>query len=138
MAIGTGAKNASGASDPVLTHAIEHDKVPWYQKPNLRYLYLMLFPTCMGIEITSGFDSQMINAAQLVPSWQVFFNKPTGALQGIIGSMYSLGAICSLPLVPIINDRLGRRWAIFIGSWSKLMPLRRVMIIRTFTNNSKS
>jgi len=116
MAIGSGAKNASGASDPVLTHAIEHDKVPWYQKPNLRYLYLMLFPTCMGIEITSGFDSQMINAAQLVPSWQVFFNKPTGALQGIIGSMYSLGAICSLPLVPIINDRLGRRWAIFIGS----------------------
>jgi MFS family permease len=63
----------------------------------------------------------MINAAQLVPSWQVFFNKPTGALQGIIGSMYSLGAICSLPLVPIINDRLGRRWAIFIGSWSRYL-----------------
>jgi len=46
MAIGSGAKNASGAADPVLTHAIEHDKVPWYQKPNLRYLYFMLFPTC--------------------------------------------------------------------------------------------
>jgi MFS family permease len=117
MAIGTGAKNVSGAADPVLTHAVEHDKVPWYQKPNLRYLYLMLFPTCMGIEITSGFDSQMINAAQIVDSWKEFFNHPTGALQGIIGSMYSLGAICSLPLVPIINDRLGRRWAIFIGSW---------------------
>jgi hypothetical protein len=46
MAIGTGAKSASGASDPVLTLAVEHDKVPWYQKPNLRYLYFMLFPTC--------------------------------------------------------------------------------------------
>jgi hypothetical protein len=27
MAIGTGAKSGSGAADPVLTHAIEHDKV---------------------------------------------------------------------------------------------------------------
>jgi hypothetical protein len=119
MAVGAGAKNAAGAADPVLTHAVENDLVPWYKKPNLRYLYLLLFPTCMGIEITSGFDSQMINAVQIVDAWKEFFGHPTGALQGIIGSMYSLGAICSLPFVPIINDRFGRRWAIFIGSWCK-------------------
>lgn len=59
----------TGASDPILTRIAEEDKVPWYKKPNLRYLYLMLFPTCMGIEMTSGFDSQMINALQIVPSW---------------------------------------------------------------------
>jgi hypothetical protein len=35
----------------------------------LRMLYLTLFPACMGIELTSGFDSQMINALQIVPSW---------------------------------------------------------------------
>ena len=56
MAVGAGAKNAAGAADPVLTHAVENDLVPWYKKPNLRHLYLLLFPTCMGIEITSGFD----------------------------------------------------------------------------------
>ncbi|KAF2220747.1 putative MFS sugar transporter [Elsinoe ampelina] len=111
-----GATHAPGAADPILTKAIEADKVPWYQKPNLRSLYLLLFPTCMGIEITSGFDSQMINAVQIVDSWKIFFGRPTGALQGIIGAMYSLGAICSLPFVGIINDRFGRRWAIFIGS----------------------
>lgn len=60
----------TGASDPILTRISEEDKVPWYSKPNLRYLYLMLFPTCMGIELTSGFDSQMINALQIVPSWK--------------------------------------------------------------------
>lgn len=64
----------------------------------------------------------MINAVQIVDAWKEFFGNPTGALQGIIGSMYSLGAICSLPLVPVINDRFGRRWAIFTGSCSKLMP----------------
>jgi MFS family permease len=30
--------------------------------------------------------------------------------------VYSLGAILSLPLVPWVNDRFGRRWSIFIGS----------------------
>lgn len=39
-------------TDPVLTRAVNEDKVVWYKKPNLRYLYLFLFPTCMGIEVT--------------------------------------------------------------------------------------
>lgn len=116
MAVGAGAKNAAGAADPVLTQAVENDPVPWYKKPNLRRLYFMMFPTLIFVEVTSGFDSQLINSAQLVPSWKVYFNNPAGALQGIIASMYSLGAICSLPFVPLINDRLGRRWAIMIGS----------------------
>lgn len=69
-----------------------------------------------GIEITSGFDSQMINAVQIVDAWDAYFNSPEGALKGIIAAIYSLGAICSLPFVPLVNDRLGRRWSIFIGS----------------------
>ena len=59
----------TGASEPIVTLIAEEDKVPWYRKRNLRYLYLILFPACMGIELTSGFDSQMINALQIVPSW---------------------------------------------------------------------
>ena len=55
--------------DPILTRIVEEDKVAWYKKPNLRWLYFMLFPTCMGVELTSGFDSQLINALQIVPSW---------------------------------------------------------------------
>ncbi|KAI5364778.1 Putative major facilitator, sugar transporter, major facilitator superfamily [Septoria linicola] len=107
---------AEGA-DPVLTRAIAEDKTRWWKKPNLRYLYLFLFPTCMGIEITSGFDSQIINAVQIVDPWQEYFGHPEGALLGIIGAMYSLGAICSLPFVPFLTQRFGRRWSIFIGSW---------------------
>lgn len=43
------ASKAQHDADPVLTRAIEEDKVPWYKKPNLRYLYLFLFPTCMYV-----------------------------------------------------------------------------------------
>lgn len=63
--------NADGAADPIVTRMVEEDKTPWYKKPNLRLLYLLLFPTCMGVEMTSGFDSQIINAVQLVEPWQV-------------------------------------------------------------------
>ncbi|KAI0542793.1 guanine deaminase [Xylaria digitata] len=109
-------KAQTGASDPILTRLVNEDKVPWYRKPNLRLLYFLLFPTCMGIELTSGFDSQLINALQIVPSWISFFDDPQGPIKGIIAASYSLGAILSLPFVGIVNDKFGRRWSIFGGS----------------------
>lgn len=44
------------------------------------------------------------------------FDHPQGSLKGIIAAAYSLGAILSLPFIPIVNDRFGRRWSIFGGS----------------------
>ena len=60
----------TGAADPTIQQLADDDRVPWWKKKNLRYLYLMLVPTCMGVELTSGFDSQMINALQIVPAWK--------------------------------------------------------------------
>ncbi|KAK1763043.1 putative mfs sugar transporter [Phialemonium atrogriseum] len=116
MGLASATKAEIGKSDPILTRLANEDKTYWFMKPNLRFLYFMLFPTCMGIELTSGFDSQMINALQIVPAWKTYFDNPQGALKGIIAAAYSLGAILSLPLVPIVNERLGRRWSIFLGS----------------------
>ncbi|OJD36585.1 mfs sugar transporter [Diplodia corticola] len=110
------ASHADGAADPILQRMADEDKMPWYKKPNMRKLYFLLFPTCMGVEMTSGFDSQMINAVQLVDPWKEYFNYPTGSLKGIIAAIYSLGAICALPFIPLVNDRYGRRWCIFFGS----------------------
>jgi MFS family permease len=106
----------TGASDPIISRMVKEDKVSWIKKRNLRWLYFLLFPTCMGIEITSGFDSQMINALQIVPTWELFFGNPQGSVKGIISAAYSLGAILSLPFVGIVNDKFGRRWSIFGGS----------------------
>ena len=63
-------KAETGASDPIISRLVKEDKVSWWRKPNLRFLYFMLFPTCMGIELTSGFDSQMINALQILEQWK--------------------------------------------------------------------
>lgn len=63
-------KAETGTADPIIQTIAGQDPVRWYNKPNLRYLYFLLFLSCMGIELTSGFDSQMINALQIVPAWQ--------------------------------------------------------------------
>lgn len=62
---------ADGRSDPVLTRLVEEDKVPWYKKPNLRLMYFYLFFCCMGVELTSGFDSQLINTLQISPQFLI-------------------------------------------------------------------
>jgi len=120
----------TAGGDPV-TQLVNEDKVKWYKKKNLRNLYLLLFPTCMGIEITSGFDSQLINSLQGVKPWKKYFGSPTtvmkagefvttyglkASLTGIVSASYSLGAILALPFIPAFNDRFGRRWSIFFGS----------------------
>lgn len=108
---------APGAgADTLVTRLVAADKTPWYKKPNLRYLYLMLIPTCMGVEMTSGFDSSMMNGLQNLDSWDNYFGKPRGSLLGILSAIYSLGAICGLPFIPFVNDRYGRRAAILFGS----------------------
>jgi hypothetical protein len=72
--------NLGHESDPVLTRVVEEDKVRWWRKRNLRLLYLLLYPTCMGIEITSGFDSQMINGLQFIPRWNKCQSSPLQSL----------------------------------------------------------
>jgi hypothetical protein len=57
-------KAKDGTSDPILTRLVAEDTVPWYKKPNLRMMYVWLFLCCMGVEMTSGFDSQLINTLQ--------------------------------------------------------------------------
>ncbi|KAF2729713.1 hexose transporter-like protein [Polyplosphaeria fusca] len=113
--VGTAAQ--AHTADPIITQLVAQDNVRWYRKKNLRVLYLLLLPTCIGIEMTSGFDSQMINTVQIAPHWQKFFDHPAGSLLGIISAAYNLGAICALPFVPFVNDTFGRRIAIFFGSW---------------------
>ncbi|KAF8864363.1 MFS sugar transporter-like protein [Acephala macrosclerotiorum] len=120
--------NLGHETDPILSRVAEEDKVRWWKKRNLRFLYLLLYPTCMGIEITSGFDSQMINGLQLIDPWNKYFGRQTtdatgkitwavaGPLLGMISAAYNLGAILAVPVVPWVAQKWGRRWSIFIGS----------------------
>ena len=67
---------ADMGSDNLIHRMAMDDPIPWYKKPNLRAMYLLLFPCVIGIEMTSGFDSQIINAAQLLPAWKDCKHSP--------------------------------------------------------------
>ncbi|KAJ5387868.1 MFS sugar transporter [Penicillium cosmopolitanum] len=138
-----GKKREENVAEPVLANLLADDRTPWYKKPNLRRLYFILFLACMGIEITSGFDSQIINTVQIVYTWNKYFGHTTGKtvdgrpeyaieanLKGFLGAAYSLGAILSLPFVPYLNQRVGRRWTIMFGSCVSLIGA----IIQGFSN----
>ena len=71
--------------------------------------------------------------ATLINNLSIDFDNPQGSLKGIIAAAYPLGAILSLPLIPIINDRLGRRWSIFIGSFIMVIA----SLVQGFANSGK-
>lgn len=125
---------AAGGSDPVIERLIADDTTPWYKKPNLRALYMLLVPTCLAIESTSGFDSSMMNGLQSLQFWQDYFGEPKGATLGILTASYNLGAITSLPIVPIVSDHVGRRWSIMVGSIVMVVGA----IMQAFSVNSKT
>ncbi|KAL4802650.1 general substrate transporter [Aspergillus unguis] len=141
-----GKQRDEDVSEPILETLVKNDRVPWYKKPNLRKLYFVLFPACMGIEITSGFDSQIINTVQIVYTWNKYFGDPTGELtddgldeyvipaelKGFLSAAYSLGAILALPFVPWINQKFGRRWTIMFGSCVSLLGA----ILQGFSNGA--
>ncbi|KAI1445261.1 MFS general substrate transporter [Annulohypoxylon stygium] len=102
--------------DPRLATIAQADTRRWYQKPNLRALYLILVPSALGVEWTSGFDSSMMNSLQAVSSWVDDFDNPTEGKLGLLNAMYSLGALMAIPFVPTVSQYLGRRWSIVVGS----------------------
>jgi len=67
-----------------------------------------------GIDVSpvcaKGLDICVLNV-------DVDFGYPRGSKLGILGAIYSLGAIVVLPFVPWVNDRFGRRWCILVGSF---------------------
>ncbi|KAH6711691.1 MFS transporter [Leptodontidium sp. MPI-SDFR-AT-0119] len=95
---------------------LQLDSKPWYQKPNLRALYFCLIPAALGVEMTTGYDGSVLNGLQAVSHWQDYFGHPTGSRLGVLNASYNLGGLITLPLVPWVNDKFGRKHSITLGS----------------------
>ena len=42
------------SNNTIVSRLAQQDNTPWYSKPNLRLLYFLMFPTCLGGEMMSG------------------------------------------------------------------------------------
>lgn len=47
---------------------------------------------------------------------RLVFGKPRGQTLGLMTAAYSLGCLLSLPFIPFVVERFGRRLAIVFGS----------------------
>jgi sugar porter (SP) family MFS transporter len=118
--------NVGSAADPIVTRLVAEDKTPWYKKPNLRLMYIWLFLCCMGVEMTSGFDSQLINTLQFAQTFHKYFGDGhknddgdwaiEPGMLGFVNSCYQLGSIFAVPFAPWVANKYGRRWSIMLGS----------------------
>jgi sugar porter (SP) family MFS transporter len=57
----------------------------------------------------------LLNTSQILESWIETMNDPQGSTLGLLSAMYSIGSIASLPVVPILSDRFGRKIPIITG-----------------------
>ncbi|KAK3401037.1 hypothetical protein B0T20DRAFT_495256 [Sordaria brevicollis] len=92
-----------------LTLLVQQDTKKWWQKPKLCLLYSFFVFAAFTAQWPSGYDSAVMNSIQELESWQKFFGYPVRGWLCLITAIYSLGALCSVPVVPLISNRYGRR-----------------------------
>jgi len=39
------------------------------------------------------------NSVQNFKTWEAFFNKPSGSMLGLLGALYQIGSLVSIPIV---------------------------------------
>lgn len=94
--------------------APQFEKVNWTKDPGLRKLYFYAFVLCVA-SATTGYDGMLFNSLQNFKQWQEYFDHPTGSDLGLLVALYTIGGLVSIPLVPILADRFGRKLPIAIG-----------------------
>jgi MFS family permease len=66
--------------------------------------------------MTNGFDGSMMNNLQTLTVWKSYFKDPKGGTLGLFNAIQSIGGLAGLPFAPYLNDYMGRRYTIFLGS----------------------
>ncbi|KAK5663310.1 hypothetical protein OQA88_3738 [Cercophora sp. LCS_1] len=94
--------------------APQFERVEWKKDPGLRKLYFYAAILCVA-SATTGYDGMFFNAVQNFDEWKDYFGNPSGSLLGLLGALYQIGSLVSIPFVPILTDNFGRKLPIAIG-----------------------
>ncbi|KAK7676718.1 hypothetical protein QCA50_020294 [Cerrena zonata] len=112
--MGAGAVATGGSSTEGYAHLIDPNR-KWYN--NRRIITLHAWIVLLLItSSTNGFDGSLLNSFQSLPTWQSYFNNPTGGRLGLLNAIQNIGSLAGYPFAPYLSDGLGRRPAIWIGS----------------------
>ncbi|GAA5954338.1 hypothetical protein JCM3765_004426 [Sporobolomyces pararoseus] len=87
----------------------------WYKDPSLRK-NMLAATVCYFGSFALGYDGSYLNTCQSLPTWQRYFDYPTGTRLGLFSASAYLPSLILLPAFSIICDKLGRRIAAAIGA----------------------
>ncbi|KAK3394212.1 general substrate transporter [Podospora didyma] len=90
------------------------EHVEWKKDPGLRKLYFYAVILCVA-SATTGYDGMFFNSVQNFDSWKNYFGHPEGSMLGLLGALYQIGSLVSIPFVPVIADNVGRKIPIALG-----------------------
>lgn len=91
-------KPKAEATENALDEAPQFERVQWTQDPGLRKLYFYAFVLCVA-SATTGYDGMFFNSVQNFESWKDYFGNPQGSMLGLLGALYQIGSLFSIPLV---------------------------------------
>lgn len=94
--------------------APEFERVEWMKDPGLRKLYFYAFVLCIA-SATTGYDGMFFNSVQNFESWKLYFHDPQDSELGLLGALYQIGSLASIPFVPWVADTFGRKLPILVG-----------------------
>ncbi|CAK7212581.1 hypothetical protein SEUCBS140593_001551 [Sporothrix eucalyptigena] len=87
----------------------------WWKDPCLRNNVFQ----CIGLYFAVfylGYDGALLNGLQELPTWNKYFNTPTGSYLGVISACLFLPAIVSPYAADFINSRWGRKPTLMVSS----------------------
>ncbi|KAK3383331.1 general substrate transporter [Lasiosphaeria ovina] len=107
-------KPQAEAYEAATAEAPQFEHVEWRKDPGLRKLYFYCVILCVA-SATTGYDGMFFNSVQNFEVWKDFFGHPEGSTLGLLGALYQIGSLVSIPLVPLFTDNVGRKIPIAIG-----------------------
>ncbi|KAJ5690493.1 hypothetical protein N7462_004885 [Penicillium macrosclerotiorum] len=99
----------------VLKDVVPKDRKPLWKDGTLLKLNVLLLCALLT-QITSGYDSSMLNGMQSLPQWQKYFGSPKGARLGAMTFGPSGGTLISVLVSSQLCEKFGRRYPICGGS----------------------
>ena len=86
----------------------------FFQYPHLLKLNMFLGCALFGM-VTQGYDGTLMGNLQTIPTWNSYFNNPSGERLSTLSNGQVFGSIASTPFLIIVGDRIGRKHMLLIG-----------------------
>ncbi|GAA5870362.1 hypothetical protein JCM8547_006614 [Rhodosporidiobolus lusitaniae] len=90
-------------------------KTKWWMDPGLRRNVGAAFVLYFG-SFSIGYDGSYLNALQSLPTWNAYFDNPSGVRLSLIGAMPYMFMALTSPLYGLLNDWKGRKYAVALSA----------------------